>query len=175
MTSMNIRQSPLSFRFWLVVVAIVLLTLTACATGPKQTIHAFTFDGWFDKWATEVDLLEYSYGNQYHMVQDKVQPTKVSLGYKAGVNGPMPVGEFLYVKWRIKSTKEVVERKVDLRDLLSRNMYEHKVTFVIEGRQLYVYLVTPQFKKDSDPPHLKTYLSDHHVSYEIYPTNTYKQ
>jgi len=86
----------------------------------------------------------------------------------------MPVGEFLYVKWRIKETGEVLEDRVDLRKRLAPNMFEHKVTFVIDGKQLYVYLITPKAKRVEDPPPLKTFLSRYTVTYEIYPNNTYK-
>jgi hypothetical protein len=48
----------------------------------------------------------------------------------------MPIGEFLYVKWRIKATGEVLEDRVDLHPVLPWNMGHHTVTFVIEGRQL---------------------------------------
>lgn len=151
-----------------------LLGLSACATGPKQPWHAFDFDGWGDKWATKVDLLEYSYGDQYKMVQRQVKADQQTLGYNSGVNGPMPVGEFLYVKWRIKSTGEVVEDKVDLRNKLAKNMFEHRVTFTIDGRQLYVYLVTPKGKKVGEAPVLRTSWSFINVTFEIYPNNTYK-
>lgn len=172
MKTLQFLPSP---RLWLAAIALVLLTLTACATGPKLTFHAFTFDGGFDKWAAEVDLLEYSYGDQYPVVRRKASADQGTLGYSTNVNGPMPVGDFLYVRWRIKSTKEIVEDKVDLRNLLPGQMSEHKVTFVIDGKQLYVYLVTPKVKKVNTPPILKTYLSKFTESYEIYPNNTYKQ
>jgi hemolysin-activating ACP:hemolysin acyltransferase len=155
----NTVASTRTRHSWIAVciTCLALITLTACAqrdiretlrsqATAQSTVHAFSFDGWFDKWATEVDLLEYSYGDKYHVVRDKVQPTRISLGYRANVNGAMPVGEFLYVKWRLKSTGEIVETKVDLRPLLPRNMYDQKLTFVIDGTQLYVYLVTPKFK-----------------------------
>ena len=176
---MNLLKMKLFLRIAIVCLA---LSLIACATGPAQPWHSFSFDGRFDKWATEVDLLAYSYGDQYQMVRDSVEkpsyplPKGVDrLPYQTNINGPMPVGEFLYVKWRIKSTGEVIEDKVDLRNLLPRNMFEHKVTFVIDGRQLIVYLVTPTVKHVNDPPLLRTTQSRYNVTYEIYPTNTYKQ
>ena len=91
------------------------------------------------------------------------------------MSGPMPIGEFLYVKWRINATGEVLEERVDLRPLLPWNMGNHTVTFVIDGRQLYVYLVTDQLKPYKAPPILKTYLSKSTVTYEIYPHNTRPQ
>ncbi|RYF30649.1 MAG: hypothetical protein EOO23_04690 [Comamonadaceae bacterium] len=156
------------------IVLCLALWLTACATGPKLVVHTFSFSGWFDKWAEQVDLLEYSYGDQYHMVRRKAKPDEQTLGYSAGVSGAMPVGDFLHVKWRIKDTGEVFEDKVDLRKSLPANMFEHEVTFVIDGKQLYVYLVTPKAKRQTDQPLLKTTASRYRVTYEIYPHNTYK-
>jgi hypothetical protein len=152
---------------------ILLITLASCATGPKMADHAFSFDGWSDGWAKQVDLLEYDYGDQYRMVRRKAGPSDDTLGYQAGVNGPMPVGDFLYVKWRIKATGEVCEDRVDLRPLLPKDMTNYRVTFVIDGKQLYVYLVTPTPKHEEDPPILKTFESWFHVTYEIYPHNTF--
>lgn len=161
-----------AFKFLL---ALCLATaLTACASGPKLVAHGFSYSGWADSWATKVDLLEYSYGDQYQMVQRKVRPNEGTLGYSSGVNGSMPVGEFLHVKWRIKATGEIVEDRVDLRGRLAQNMTGHAVTFVIDERQLYVYLVTPQGKKTDAPPILKTHQSRYYVTFEIYPNNTYK-
>lgn len=162
-----------TFTKYLVTLALA-VCLSACATAHSQPYHQFTFNGWSDKWAKQVDLLEYSYGDQYRMVMKKAEPDEQTLGYRTNINGPMPVGEFLYVKWRIKETGEVIEEKVDLRNRLARNMFEHAVTFVIDGRQLYVYLVTPKAKPVEEPPPLKTFLSRYTVTYEIYPTNTYK-
>lgn len=163
------RRSLWSFAF-----LFAMASLTACASAPKLVAHAFSFNGWNDGWAKQVDLLEYSYGDQYHMVRDKLKEGKRTLGYSAGVNGPMPVGEFLYVKWRMKETGEVVEDRVDLRDKLARNMFEHGLTFVIDGKQLYVYLITPLPKNEYDEPLLKTTKSRYRVTFEIYPNNTYK-
>jgi hypothetical protein len=155
--------------------ALILLTattLSACAIGSRGSYHTFTFNGWFDNWANEVDLLEYDYGGVHSMVSDKVKPEVASLGHQASVNATMPNGEYLYVKWRIKTTGELVADKVDLRNLLPRNMFDHSLTFVIDGRQLIVYLVTPKTKSMDAPPILKTTQSRYYVTYEIYPRNT---
>lgn len=162
-------------KIWLTAVLATALLLAACASVPALVWHRFAFDGWFDGWATQVDLLEYSYGDQYKMVKDKVTPGQTRLRPQAGVNGSMPVGEFLYVKWRIKETGEVLEDRVDLRSRLPSDMFEHGLTFVIEGKQLYVYLVTPKPKNEYAEPLLRTTKSRYHVTYEIYPQNTYKR
>jgi hypothetical protein len=61
-------------------------------------------------------------------------------------------GEFLHVKWKIKSTGEVYEDKVDLRSRLPRNIKNHTVSFIAKGPQLYVYLVTPERRSLGSPP-----------------------
>ena len=148
---------------------VVALLLAACASHPKLVWHSFSADGVFDGWAQTVDLLEYKYGDQFAMAQ---RQNEKGLGYRFGVNGPMPVAEFLYVKWRLKATGEVIEQRVDLRDRLPENMEGHYVTFVIDQRQLYVYVATPtEIKVNLPKPPLKTYLSRHTVTYEIYPNN----
>ena len=161
-----------------VVLLALLLALGACAAPsdqPKLVFHSFSFDGWSDKWYPQTELIEYSYGDQYRMVRKTARPPDDSLGPQSGVTGPMPVGEFLYVMWRIKATGEVCEDRVDLRPLLPADMDHHGLTFVIEGRQLYVYLITPKPKHPTDPPLLKTGESMFRVTYEIYPANTYKR
>jgi hypothetical protein len=150
-----------------------LLGLAGCATGPQMADHAFGFDGYADKWSNQADLLEYSYGDQYRMVRDKVEPPRERLKPQAGVSGSMPVGEFLYVKWRIKATGEVREDRVDLRPILPRDINDDELTFVIDGKQLYIYLATKEPYKSTWPPPLKTFLSATHATYEIYPNNTF--
>lgn len=153
----------------------VLALVAACGTsGSRQVTHQFIFDGWFDRWAGKVDLLAYSYGDSERMVSNKVRADQTTLGYRSNVNGPMRVGEFLHVTWRVKSTGQVHDRRIDLRPLLPRDMSQHALTFVIDDDQLYVYLVTPQAKKVDAPPLLRTTESRYRVTYEIYPTNTYQ-
>ena len=94
-------------RLWRQWLALTLMVVMAgCATGPKVVLpvvpHAFSFDGLNDKWANSVDLLAYAYGDQYHKVrEDLAKPSsslyagKPGLPPTTGVNGPMPVGEFL--------------------------------------------------------------------------------
>lgn len=171
---MKLHHSNFLTRLSAVVLLAALFALSACATGPKLVAHGFSFDGRNDKWATQVDLLEYSYGDKYRMVKEKVSSDRVSLPYQSSVNGSMPVGEFLYVKWRIKTTGNVLEDRVNLKERLPLNMFAHKVTFVIDGKQLYVYLVTPVPRNSNEDSPLKTYLARYTLTYEIYPTNTYK-
>lgn len=159
----------------LLVAALLICALGACAMPPLKPWHSFSFNGWSDKWADQADLLEYDYGGKYRMVRGKVASGQSGVGYVNNVNGPMPVGDFLYVRWRLKGSNEIFEDKVDLRDLLPGNMQDHGLTFVIDRQQLYVYLITPLAKHESDRPLLKTTKSRYYVTYEVYPQNTYKK
>ena len=165
-----------SWRGWMALW--VLALLTACASGPKLVSHAFSFNGLNDKWAESVDLLAYAYGDGYHMVRNDVAAPRSSVyaGMSALppgtlVNGPMPLGDFLFVRWRLKASDEVLEQRVDLRDRLPKDMHDHELTFVIDGRQLYVYVVTPATQTPwGETATHRTWNSKYHVTYEIYPS-----
>jgi hypothetical protein len=165
-------------RLWRQWLALTLLVVMAgCATGPKVVSHGFNFNGLNDRWAESVDLLAYAYGDGYDKVRDDLEKPrsplfagKPSLPKGESIYGPIPVGSYLYVKWRLKASGEVLEQRVDLRDRLPQDMSGHELTFVIEGRQLYVYVVTPRRKKSADEsPILKTWRSEFAHAYEIFP------
>lgn len=170
-------RDPFSlFKVWRIIsVWMLLVVLSGCATASRQAFHRFSFDGWNDKWVRQIDLLGYSYGDQYYKVRREVKPNETTLGYQDSVTGLMPIADFLYVKWRVKATGEVVEDRVDLRGLLPSNMEDHGVAFVIDGKQLYVYLVTPEGKSEYAEPIIKTTRSRYYLTYEIYPANTFKR
>lgn len=132
-------------RFAYLVVGLVLLGLAACTTEPRLPDHAFEFDAVHD--SPDIEVLNYQYGNSK---LPGVRPPEWALkkeGYVAGgtgIHGPMPRGDFLYVKWRIKSTGKVLEDTVDFRSRLPADITDHRIHFVIRGSQLYVYLITPE-------------------------------
>ena len=59
-----------------------------------------------------------------------------------------------------------------LRQRMPADIKGHRLTFVIDGKQLYVYLVTPKAKTKGYQDQ-RTYLSYSWVTYEIYPQSTY--
>lgn len=86
----------------------------------------------------------------------------------------MILGDTLYVKWRVKATNEVIEDTVDLKSRLPRDMTDHRVYFVIGGRQLNVYLVSPDLR----PAHFPTVgpkKYQYYKVYSIYPVSTLNQ
>lgn len=156
--------------------ALTVVALLGCAAGggQRQVFHSFDFHGWNDGWysgpKSNVQLQEYSYGDQYRMVRDQVKAGDEFLPPTTSVSGSMPIGEFLYVRWRLKDSGEMIEHRVDLRDRLPWNMHNKRVTFVIDGKKLYVYLVTDQGKEYGTPPLNRAWRSNMYVTYEIYPT-----
>lgn len=173
---------PLRFLKRLALVIGLVAMLSGCATGPRQVLHSFSFNGQNDGWAKSIDLLAYSYGDQYRMVKNDVADPRSpvfkgmsELPPASSVSGFIPVGEFLQVKWRIKATGEVLEDRVELRGRLPPDMSNHGVTFVIDGRQLYVFVITPTpITVNLPKPPKKAWRSAYRVTYEIYPNNEMK-
>lgn len=148
--------------------------MAGCASGPSQVTQGFSCEMWKDGWGAKVSLLEYNYGDATPAVHQKSKDG-TGLGCVGLVWASMPTASFLYVKWRIKSTNEIIEKRVDLRGRLPSNMKDHEVTFVIDDQQLYVYLVTPIDTTQNLPKApLRTWKSRYQVTHEIYPTNDAK-
>ena len=142
---MRSQHNVVVFVKWLAL-AIALSVLVACTTGPRVVQHAFTFNLFSD--SPEAELMAYRYGDSDLPVSWIPGPgDKGRVPQRSNVNGPMRVGESLYVKWRIKATGDVYEDTVDLRNRLPRDMTDHRVYFMIKGPQLYVYLIPPESKK----------------------------
>jgi hypothetical protein len=139
------------------------IAVAACAANAQIVDHAFGFDTRYDG-QEDVEVLGYRYGyskNPVHAEEERVKQGQV-FSFD-NVSGDMLRGEFLYVKWRIKSTGAVYEDKVDLRDRLPANIARHRITFLIRGPQLYVYLVPPEDVrrpkgKPPNGPHMYQYL-----------------
>lgn len=120
----------------------VLACLTACASGPRMVDHAFSFDARWD--SPGIEVLNYRYGSS-NMPGTHIAPELLRTGQPSGgmgINGPMPIGDTLYVKWRIKATGEVFEDTVDLKRRLPEDITGHRIYFIVEDTQLYVYLIS---------------------------------
>lgn len=128
-----------------------LAALSACAVGPRLVDHSFGFDAVAE--SPDIDVLDYRYGQSTAPGARMPEWAKTSIGKSGGTNtnGPMLVGDTLYVKWRLKSTGEVLEDTVSLAGRLPSDITNHRVYFVVEGRQLNVYLVSPD-RRSPDMP-----------------------
>lgn len=145
---MNLKN--LYRKIWLLVLALVLV---ACATTGGSAFHTFAFDAFRD--SRDVEVLRYRYGEDGGFAT-KTSQHEIDSGLIAqstGITGTMVVGKTLYVKWCIKSTGQVLEDTVDLQSRLPFSIANHDLRFIIEGTQLYVYLIShqpvrPYFSKD---------------------------
>ena len=132
---------------WRLLVAMFLaqlLFLSACATAQPRVDHAFGFDARIESPGFEV--LDYQYGNSsMHGVRpDDYQLKQGRVSQFTNINGSMPRGEFLRVKWRNKQNGEVYEKTADLRIRLPANIRDHRIHFVIRDTNLYVYAISPE-------------------------------
>ncbi len=120
---------------------VLLLVLAGCASGPRLVDHGFGFDAVAD--SPGVQVLDYRYGQAHAPGARMPQWVRDDAGVAGGTHtrGPMPVGESLYVRWRIRATGEILEDTVDLRGRLPADMAGREIYFVVDQRQLRVYLV----------------------------------
>jgi hypothetical protein len=121
-----------------------LVAISACATDVVD--HAFGFNAVQD--SPDVQILEYQYGQTSTPSARSVGPSNQA----TSIQGAMKRGDFLYVKWRIKSSEKVFEDTVDLRHRLPSDITHQRVYFVVAGSQLFVYLVSPESRvSDAEP------------------------
>lgn len=89
--------------------------------------------------------------------------------YGENVDGPMPRGTVLYVKWRDTITNEVTEDTVDLGRLLPRNMDEKKIFLMIRGRQLQIFLIATTTPHEPGTPVIGPRMWAQWTTIQIYP------
>jgi len=137
-----------TLRDWLLLVFLVTTSLSGCASDTVR--HGFKFDARID--SPDIEILDYQYGDsKVHAA--RANPARVNEGLipqNAAIYGDIRRPEFLYVKWRVKNTQNTHEDNVDLRSRLPSNIKDHGVYFIVEGAQLYVYLISPE-RLDPNP------------------------
>ena len=123
------------------------LSVSGCASGQAGSVveHGFEFNAVTD--SPGIQVLAYSYGDSPNTyggrLRATVEDTKNGTTFQAAnITGPMVVGRYFHVKWRIKKTGEVVEDTVDLQKQWPRSMEDQQINFMIEDHQLYVYFIT---------------------------------
>jgi hypothetical protein len=125
--------------------SIILFTLSACATGRTMVNHKFSFDTGYD--SPGIAVLDYQYGSsgQFATYANKEKVARGMPFMQQSIHGLMPLGEFLYVKWRIINTGQVFEDKVDLISRFPDDIdnVDFDLHFVPKGSQLYVFLEYP--------------------------------
>lgn len=148
-----------------------LLAIAACAsvaTAPRLVDHTFGFDARVD--SKDYEVLAFQYGkNDTPQTKAPYWRDEVNVRQGTNNNGPMQVGDSLYVKWRSKTGNEVYEDTVDLRSLLPRDMHRQRIYFVVQGKQLFIYRVEP-VPRPPDWPVVGPRKFQYEKTHLIYPT-----
>src|SRR5580698_6515595 len=117
------KQPKLSFRmtspvFLFSVAGLMLYALHVCVAGPKMVNHSFDF-GLFEE-NRNIEVLDWRYGDSkspftgppaYQLANGHIEQA-------TSIAGAFPVGDSLYVKWRVKPTGTVYADTVDLKSRL---------------------------------------------------------
>jgi hypothetical protein len=130
-------------RIWLKVCLLVLVfVLAGCAASGRVVFHTFEFDALRD--SVDVEILQYRYGRDggFNTVSSPDQIREQRPVMSSNTTGQILVGDDLYVKWRIRSSGQVIEDTVDLKSKLPRDMERQRLRFIVEGSQLYVYVIS---------------------------------
>lgn len=117
----------------------LLLSLWLAGCGTMVVDHGFEFDA--NAESPEIRVLAYQYGNSKNPGANDQEDEQGRIGQQSGIHGEFLRGDFLYVKWKIRETGEILEDRVDLKSRLPRDIAKHTIHFVVDGRQLYVYLI----------------------------------
>lgn len=139
----------MSWLLQLLIGMTLVITLTACSEEKRFAFHGLSYNQAVDM--PQVEILDCLYGDGLGATtQQEVDAGKTRRGECGNMFGDMPVGDFLFVKWRDKATGQVYEDKVDLRKRLPspKEMHGTRVYFLIDENQLYVYLI-PQYDTDT--------------------------
>lgn len=124
----------------------------ACAAGPEVVDHSFQFDATRD--SPGIIVLDYRYGDSKipgaRSDEDYIRAGKPLQG--TNITGAMRRGDSLWVKWKVLADDKIYEDTVDLKSRLPRSIAEHIIYFKVEGPQMYVYLISPERRKNEEPP-----------------------
>jgi hypothetical protein len=127
-----------------------LYAVSACAAGPEVVDHSFEFDASVD--SPGITVLDYRYGDS-KIPGARSNPDYIQAGRPlqgTSITGPMRRGDSLWVKWKVNADGKIYEDTVDLKKRLPRNIEDHIVYFKVDGMQLYVYLISPEYLKSGE-------------------------
>jgi hypothetical protein len=129
------------------VVLFVMAAYEAAFAGPKAVFHSFGYGGYREN--EGIEILDYQYGNS------KVPVTRAEKGSLPGhiaqgngVAGELPVGEALYVKWRVTATGKEYQDTVVLKGRLPSDMERKIVHFAVMDTQLSVFVIDGNSSKE---------------------------
>jgi hypothetical protein len=135
-----------AFR-WLVGLGL-LLAVGACSNAPANVYHSFSFDTFLD--SPDTELLDYKYGDSNFPGAANPEDLRKegTAIQRININGRMRRGDVLFVKWRVRSTGKVYEKTVALKSRLPQDISDHRIHFIADGSELYVYLISPERRAD---------------------------
>lgn len=166
-------MTPNAKHFPLALCLAFALSISACAVGPRLVDHAFGFDARRD--SPGIEILGFRYGTVDYLATTGQVTQQYGLPSQyTGINGPMRLGETLYVKWRIKSTGQEFEETVDLKSKLPNNMHYKRVYFVVRAERLYVYLTDLTKPRPDAEPIVGPFKTQVYVTRQIHPASSLK-
>lgn len=101
--------------------------------------HGFEFNAKWD--SPEIEVLDYEYSTRKPSKEAYAGIGGNGIAQQTGISGGFPRGDFVYMKWRVRSTGEVFEDRVDLRSRIPGSIKDKKIYCVIDGGQLYILLI----------------------------------
>ena len=155
--------------------------LMACGHGMtigeqwgKVVNHGFEFNAATD--SDDIEVLNYEYSKRKPSRDQLLGVGGNRIAQASHIYGGFPVGDFIYMKWRIRSTGEVFEDRVNLRGRLPSDITDQQIYCVIDGKLLYVFLISSETRKKISKDELDKYenLSDKPIERMLSKTLTFK-
>jgi hypothetical protein len=108
-------------------------------------VHTFGFDASETPGNACVEILDFRYGDSNtpgtYAEKERVAMGHISQGGGGGVTGGMPLGHFLYVKWRALASGKIYEDRIDLENRRPDDMNSKIIHFTFRCEQLNVYVI----------------------------------
>lgn len=145
------------------------LVLSACAATGGRVFHSFAFDAQRD--SPDVEVLGYKIWGSAGTI-DRSRDVAIDgpgrVSQYSAIGGVLPRPEYLYFKWRIKSSGEIFEVTVDLKERLPSNISGSRIFIWIDSTRLNIFLITQKLRP-ADWPVYKVLERNPHQAYLIYP------
>jgi hypothetical protein len=131
---------------------------------PRFARHSFEFNT--DDRKPQIQVLDYEYGSR----GPRSRVGKIEPSYRVAVYGSLPVGEYVFVRWRRPDTKDIWVRNVDLKPLLPLDMEDKSVILVFVDSELLIFLADIRIPKPINDPIVGPFNAQSYVTRQLYPT-----
>jgi len=101
--------------------------------------HGFEFNAKWD--SPDIEVLDYEYSTRKPSKEAYAGIGGNGIAQQTGISGGFPRGDFVYMKWRVRSRGDVFEDRVDLRSRILGSIKDKTIYCVIDGGQLYILLI----------------------------------